>query len=350
MSANGDRLEDSRVDQQRSLDRFCDEIEDAWKNGMEPVFTYFIDQCSPHQRFDFIYEIVNTDLEVNKLKIDQAVRSRYLNRIESTHHSIVHEIFDDLERSSSQEQTLSSTNGSEPVCYLGQQIGGYRIEKRIGGGGFGVVYLGRDGFLPRQVVIKVPIFYGHFGDEEVDKFLDEARNTVILNHPNILSVLHVGFDEDHDIPYIIQDYIPGGDLKSRIERKPMDVHQVLRLIIEIARAIGYAHERRVIHRDIKPANILITEDGRPIVADFGLSLFGPRLSRPVGEMVGTIRYMSPEQIRGESHRLDGRTDIWSIGVMLYYMLTGAFPFEGQDTQGISEAILFGRPIPLRQLR
>ncbi len=336
------------VERKRRIDQLCDQIESQWRQGQCPNLRGLsepLDDLVP----GFLAEIIRVDMEVNQ-RSEAELRKRYLDDFPE-HAEVVVSILESLFRLRTGELTEITTRDDRAEQHrqddlIGSRIGDYIIDKKIGGGGFGVVYLASDIYLPRQVVIKIPrLQSGSAGD--INLFLNEARNVVLLDHENILRVFHVGVDES--LPYIVQEFFEGGDLRNALDKNPFSIDATLRLVEKVARAIGYAHQHHIVHRDLKPANILIKRNGDPVIADFGLALQKRQMPGREGEMAGTIRYMSPEQVRGEAHRLDGRTDIWSIGVILYLMLVGEHPFDGDNIKEIDEAILFGRPCPPRQL-
>ena len=239
---------------------------------------------------------------------------------------------------------------------VGQTIGHYKISKRIGTGGMGEVYLATDITAGRKAALKLlPTRFT--GDaERLKRFQQEARAVVALNHPNILTVYEIG--EDHSTHYIASELIEGETLRQRLMRGRMELSEALDVAIQVASALAAAHETGIVHRDIKPENIMLRPDGYVKVLDFGIAKLAEQevpvtipadealllVETNLGSILGTVRYMSPEQARGAP--VDKRTDIWSLGVVLYEMITGHAPFTGDTPREAMASILGTEPPPL----
>ncbi len=228
-------------------------------------------------------------------------------------------------------------------------FGRYRVRHALGDGGFGTVYLCHDTQLDRPVAVKV--IHGGPGVSQAgaERFLQEARRLAQLSHPGIVAVHDVGTERGQ--VFIVSDFLEGPDLGRWLEEKRPSWQEAARIVAAIADALAHAHARLIVHRDVKPANIIVTPDRGPILVDFGLGLDEARAGgSQLGVISGTPAYMAPEQVAGAAHRIDGRTDIYSLGVVLYQMLCGHLPFRASNTRELLRQVSDDEPQPPRQLR
>src|SRR5580693_5156560 len=238
----------------------------------------------------------------------------------------------------------------------GTKLGPYDIQSLIGAGGMGEVYRARDARLNRIVAIKVlPRSYSADADR-LQRFVQEARSAAALNHPNILSIFDIG--EDHGAPYIVSELLEGQTLRERIRSGSLSSRKAIDYALQAARGLAAAHEKGIVHRDLKPENLFITNDDRVKILDFGLA----KLTRPEvdpdadaatvqvntepGQIMGTVGYMSPEQVRGKP--ADHRSDIFAFGSILYEMISGQHAFRGDSPADTMSAILKEEPPELSE--
>jgi class 3 adenylate cyclase len=224
-------------------------------------------------------------------------------------------------------------------------FGRYQVREFRGRGGFGEVYLGHDPRLDRPVAIKVlrPRAAG-----ATDKFLREARQLAHLSHPGIVTVHDAGVQDGRH--YIVSDYLQGVSLKEWLAHHRPSWHEAARIVADVADALAYAHARRTVHRDVKPDNIILKDGTAPVLVDFGLAISDATPPEAeFGHISGTPHYMAPEQAAGKGHRIDGRTDIYALGVILYRMLCGRLPFQAADFRELLRQVEQDDPQPPRQL-
>ena len=231
-------------------------------------------------------------------------------------------------------------------------IGRYRVERRLGQGGFGAVYLAMDDELNRRVAIKVP---KRMAAAQIAEYREEAQKLAKLEHPGVVPIHDIGHTEQFPV-FLVTKYVEGGTLGEWVQRVRPDFLTVSRLIADVADALHATHLKGIFHRDIKPANILVDANGKPYLADFGLALKEGHGLDNAPEILGTPAYMSPEQAAGEGHRVDGQTDIFSLGVVLYELLSGVRPFRASEklspreqTSQLLEFVKTSDPRPPRQI-
>lgn len=246
----------------------------------------------------------------------------------------------------------------------GRQFAHFNIIRLLGEGGMGQVYLAEDQKLGRQVALKV-LTKQYFNDtERMQRFEREARTAAQVSHPNVMAIYDIGAapdpDDGQEISYIVMEYISGKPLSDYMRAKPSDLATTVRLAEKIASGLAAAHKMMVVHRDIKADNIIVDDEDQPKILDFGLAkpmeplqmkgdgdstrTISKELTK-AGKIVGTVSYMSPEQVRGE--KVDARSDIFSFGILLYRMASGEFPFAGPTEVSTLAKILESKHEPLR---
>lgn len=237
--------------------------------------------------------------------------------------------------------------GADQNARLPLAVGRYRVTRILGHGGFGTVYQAHDEQLQRLVAVKVPHNRVLPNGKPMGDSLTEARVAAGLDHPHIVPVYDVGGSVEFP-SFIVSKYIDGISLSTAVATRKFSSLEIASLIADVAGALHYAHTRGLVHRDVKPGNVLLDHNGTAYLTDFGLALREEQYGQVEGTMFGTPYYMSPEQARGEGHLVDGRADVFSLGAILYELLTGMRPFQGRTADDVLHAVMTLEPRPLRQ--
>jgi eukaryotic-like serine/threonine-protein kinase len=373
----------------------CDRFESAWRAGQHPCIEDYLEKADAPDRPALLHVLLALELGLRRSVGEHPAPQEYLSRFPQSL-DLVKAVFNGSSSLSSQsktdQQTTENAPGDEsldpqsptklvagsfdldnldsteapiilasgdaganggvkapvtPVLSLPKKLGRFTLIRLLGQGGFGRVYLAHDDELNRAVAIKIPRAEAFATADQVDEFLREAQLAAGMKHPGIVTVHDVGRHEDQGV-FVVLEYIEGRSLSDMLRAERFSVVRIVDLMVQISEAVHYAHKQDLVHRDLKPANILLDLDGKIHVADFGLAIREEGQRFRSGEVSGTPAYMAPEQVRGEAHRLDGRTDLWGLGVIFYEMLTARHPFNGNRHQTFDE-ILHREPKPPRQI-
>src|SRR5262249_17591241 len=297
------------------------------------------------------------------LKLDPAERAAFIERATTDAPSLGQEVKSRLAARAAADHPASQAaadNAGGLTAQIGQVVGHYKMLAFLGRGGVGEVYLAQDSRLGRKVPLKVlPTSLSH-DEDRLRRFEREARSASTLNHPNVCVIYEVGETEDGH-PFIAMEHIVGRTLRQRFAEGSLRLDTAIDITLQVASALAAAHQAGVVHRDIKPENVMLRDDGYVKVLDFGLAKLTERyelgadseaqtllaFNTHSGVMVGTPNYVSPEQAR--HHPVDERTDIWSLGVMLYEMVAGRMPFMGETPSHTIVAILEREPAPVTEV-
>lgn len=322
------------------IDELCDSFEAEWQRQAFPKIESFLSEVDPRLRASLLNELIQIDHHWRTEVADATViRDEYFQRFpEDT--DVIQSVLGDSSDDQSAPMLLSSRSSLGPFINM----------ERIGEGGFGVVFRAWDSRHRREVALKIPRFGHEVSADDLNRFLREAKAAGSLDHPGIARVW--GSGTISGVTYIAYQFIEGENLKVRLDdianRTPAEI---VRFVRQLAEAVHFAHEHGIIHRDIKPSNILLTSDDRPVLTDFGLALTtGADATRSIAGRVGTLDYMSPEQARGGSHYVDGRADLWSLGVLTYQLLTKTVPFVAASDVELLRTIQQDEPKRMLSIR
>jgi serine/threonine protein kinase len=382
------------IDDQRLLDRLCEQFESRWRDATEtgsdpPAIEDFLKETNEPLRSVLFQKLLLIELELRKASGLALARDEYRGRF-SDRAAVVDRFFagldvrpDDQRAQERSDRAAPVPDWAEPSTVVGghasetddwrprpkstappnpadrqetshpERMGRFEVIKTLGAGRFGTVYLAHDEKLKRAVALKVP--HREEGgapsgpdSEWLESVRAEAQKTASLNDPRIVPIYDIQ-EMDDGRPFIVSKYIAGRDLAARLKAGPIDHTESVGIVEQIARALHHAHLQGLVHRDIKPHNILIEENGQPAVTDFGLAIREEERRQFRGKVAGSPAYMSPEQVRGDTHQVDGRSDIWSLGVVLYELLTGRRPFSAPNVSELLDAIRQDQVKPPRQI-
>jgi len=342
-------------DQGPHVDQVCHAFEAAWKASQRPAIEQYLPDMPLSARAVLLRELLRLDLAYRGRCNEKPTPEEYRLRFPEEG-DLIRAVFRDM-------PTAAATSRPSPVPSVSAAIGparepaadwpavpGYEILRQLTPGGMGVVYRARQVNLKRTVALKMIRTGVHAGPEERARFRVEAEAVASLSHPHIIQIHDCG--EWNGMPYLAMEFAEGGSLAQRLAGRPLPPAQAAELVETLARAVQFVHERGLIHRDLKPANILLTDQGIPKLADFGLA---KRLDQDQGltrtqAVLGTASYLAPEQAAGDKHALGPAADVYALGAILYEVLTGQPPFRAETYELTIHQVLSEEALPPTQLR
>jgi serine/threonine protein kinase/formylglycine-generating enzyme required for sulfatase activity len=328
----------------------CTEFENEWRAGRQPKIEDYIGKLPESERPRALRELLQLDLAYGQKNNEKPSLEAYRDRFRQ-HAYIIDAVFAEaankLRDRTAKESETGPRDSQSATSGLPTHLGKYRVLAEIGRGGFGIVYKAYDDQLQREVAIKVPTPERAAQPGYAEEYRAEARLLARLDHPHIVPV-HDLDQTDNGVPFAVYKFIDGSDLRERMVRSRLSFNDASRLVATVADALHHAHLQGLVHRDVKPGNILIDRRDKPYLADFGLALREEDFGRGP-EFAGTPQYMSPEQARYEGHRVDGRSDIFSLGVVFYELLTGRRPFHANTRSELMLQIASADVRPPRQV-
>jgi serine/threonine protein kinase len=362
MAADGSALP---LSLEERIDQVCDRFEAAWRAGQRPRIEGYVAEFPEAERPLLLADLLKLEMGLRAADGETLSPAAYLARF-AEHGELIEGAFAALEQAPAcleQHEVAASvligagSTGDDTIDPAGERprpiperIGPrYQVLRKLGGGTYGDVYLAQDQVLNRPVAVKVPSTRLMATLRAQEEFLREARIVAGLQHEGIVRAFDFGVAED-GLCYIVYEYVGGTTLAESLKQRPLSWDEAARLVAHVAAALHYAHLKGLVHRDLKPANILLDQAGRPRIADFGLAVREEELPKQRGLLAGTLPYMSPEQVRREAHFIDGRSDIYSLGVVFYELLCERRPFEAEMVDDLKDQILHRDAKPLRQIK
>jgi hypothetical protein len=333
---DGARLPLAAIERQ---DAICDRFEAAWRAGRPPSLEELLEGVPQPERPALLAELLRLDVFYRQQAGEQPAAEDYRRRLPD-HVELVEAFFAGL--------TLASGPSVPPVGPGAPDVPGYEVLEELGRGGMGVVYQARQLSLNRVVALKMILAGGHADPAALARFKTEPEAIARLQHPNIVQVYEVG--EHGGLPFFSMEHCSGGSLAKKLAGTPQPPREAARLVEVLARTMHAAHQTNVLHRDLKPANVLLSGDGTPKIADFGLAKLLGEAGKTHTEVAGTPSYMAPEQAAGRGKEVGPATDVYALGAVLYECLTGRPPFKGASLYETLEQVMLHEPAGVRQLQ
>ena len=339
-----------QLDRLKKINSICEDFEARWRQNQSPRIEDYLDSADSEVQDDLLSELLRIELFYLIERGDEPDAHSYQKRFPGMNNGVIRAF--DATRDAAASETQNQLPNADDLALrdIGQSIGPFKIEQILGRGAFAEVFLAFDKTQGRPVAVKA---MKRFVDENgkpdarsVRTFVEEAETLSKLKHVAVARDYDLAYDDG--FPYVILEYVKGDSLQFLLREEIIDLRTAIKLLADSADALSQIHQQDVFHRDLKPANIIVGLDGQPRIVDFGLAIVETAQHERKGEIAGSLSYMSPEQLRGQTHRLDGRTDIWSLGVMLYELLTERLPFRGGTRQLLIDEILHRAPRPPRQ--
>ena len=335
----------------KKINSFCECFEDQWLRENDPRIEDFLESNDSNNNHELLAELIRIEIfYLNEMEKVVDINDYHRRFPEMTNDVI--RAFDSIRQTHDLEASDIAPKPAFQPRTIGSRIGLFELEQRIGQGAFAEVFLAFDREQNRPVAIKamkrITDDDGQPEPRAIQSFVEEARTLSKLKNSAVGEVYDLAYDIA-GFPFVVMEFIKGDSLAFLLREQIIDLPTGVKILADTAEALSKVHQQGVFHRDLKPENVIVGLDGKPRIIDFGLAVGEDEQRERQGEIAGSVAYMSPELLRGQTHRIDGRSDIWSLGIMLYEILTGRLPFQGSTRQLLIDEILNRNPRPIRQI-